>query len=194
MSKRTIVTITGPSLSGKSTLAGNLMSRDERLREMISTTTRPPRAHEKHGTHYYFVSREEFIQTPMIEVTEHSGNIYGLSVVEAERVFVTGSTPMVVVDPFGAQQIADYAAAHELRHLAIFVATPRSVRFERFLQRFSKDGAATVKAYADRLQYMIDCEEKWYSQGEWDTTVTTYEPTTEAHVDASLLAMIFRAA
>src|SRR5262245_58147521 len=139
MTQRTIVTVTGPSLSGKSTLVGNLMSRDERIREMISTTTRAPRAGEKHGRNYYYVSEEEFLCTPMIEVTEVAGKRYGMSVAEAERVFASGSLPIVVVDPFGAQQINDYAKAHGLRHLAIFVATPRHVRYERFLERFAAD-------------------------------------------------------
>jgi guanylate kinase len=190
---RTIVTITGPSLSGKSTLAGNLQSRDERLRELISTTTRPPRGYERHGQHYYFVSQEEFDRTPMVEATEHSGNKYGLSVSETERVFLIGGTPIIVVDPFGAEQIANYATAQGLRHLSIFVATPRRTRFERLLRRFRDDAAATEGGYADRLEFMLGHEEGWRTQREWHATVSNYDLQTEAAIDAGLLEWIFRA-
>lgn len=54
--KRTLVTLTGPSCTGKSTVARKLVELG--FVELISTTTRTPRQGEVEGVHYYFRSKE----------------------------------------------------------------------------------------------------------------------------------------
>ena len=56
----TLFIISGPSGVGKGTLVNLLMQEDETLSLSISCTTRRPRAGEKDGVAYFFISKEEF--------------------------------------------------------------------------------------------------------------------------------------
>lgn len=58
MSDFKILMLVGPSGSGKSTLASKL--KPYGIPEIISTTTRPPRPGEVSGTHYHFISDNQF--------------------------------------------------------------------------------------------------------------------------------------
>ena len=53
--------ISGPSGSGKTSICKRLLE-DPGAVWSVSVTTRPPRAGEKHGLDYLFVSEEEFRQ------------------------------------------------------------------------------------------------------------------------------------
>ena len=57
-----ILIISGPSGSGKSTLLSRLMAEFDNLYFSISSTTREPRAGEKNGVDYNFISTDEFKQ------------------------------------------------------------------------------------------------------------------------------------
>src|SRR5262249_60925400 len=76
---------------GKTTLVGEALKRDNRVRASISFTSRPPRADEEQGVHYHFVSRAEFeamiANGDFLEWAEVHGNLYGTSrrVVEEAR-------------------------------------------------------------------------------------------------------------
>ena len=59
--KPVVVVLAAPSGSGKTTIARALIARwPERYGFSVSATTRPPRAGERDGEAYYFVSRPEF--------------------------------------------------------------------------------------------------------------------------------------
>ena len=79
MDKR-IVLLFGPSGSGKSVLSKKLF--DLGYVELISSTTREPRAGEINGKDYYFLTAEEFEKTKMIEKTQYNGNWYGTEISE----------------------------------------------------------------------------------------------------------------
>ena len=55
-----IITLTGPTASGKSTIADRLLEVDNKLFNSISTTTRKIRKDEVDGKDYNFVSFQEF--------------------------------------------------------------------------------------------------------------------------------------
>ena len=55
--------LSGPSGVGKSTVGSsliNFLGRDK-IRRVVTTTTRPPRAGEVDGVDYFFVSKEKFV-------------------------------------------------------------------------------------------------------------------------------------
>ena len=55
--------LSGPSGAGKSTVGSsliNFLGRDK-IRRIVTTTTRPPRAGEVDGVDYFFASKEKFI-------------------------------------------------------------------------------------------------------------------------------------
>lgn len=167
-----IVTITGPSCAGKSTL--ERMMRDQLdFENVISTTTRPMREGEIDGASYRFISREAFDKNEAdgcyIESVEFNGNKYGVSAEEAKRVFAKGRPMVVVVEPNGMKQISAYAADNGWRLFSVFISNPASVIAERFLRRFHNQTLLepeevvdkSIETYAARLGTMLTEEIGW---------------------------------
>jgi guanylate kinase len=73
--------VSGPSGAGKDTLVEGLMARHERLRYSVSATTRSPRAGEREGVDYFFLTRAEFERRrdagEFLEHREYNGHLYG---------------------------------------------------------------------------------------------------------------------
>lgn len=165
-----IVTLTGPSCAGKTTLEGMLVKRG--LVRAISTTTRPMRAGDANGESYYFVSRDLFehgVSTGrFVENVEFGGNYYGLSVPEVMRLKELGQPIVVVCEPIGQKQIAAWCKANDMPMLSVFVDNPPEVIAERFLGRFAEetiDGLGidgkTIATYSRRLKEMMTTERGW---------------------------------
>lgn len=169
-----IITLTGPSCSGKSTLE-RMMCDKLGFERVISTTTRPMRAGDIHGVNYHFMSKSEFkrlkAQGFFVEAVEFNGNYYGVSVNEINRVLAGGKNVVIVVEPEGHVQIAEYVpySQRDIKHVSIFVDCPESVIADRFLRRFVTEieGAAlsqidkAVLTYSDRLSVMMTTERGW---------------------------------
>lgn len=124
-----IFTITGPSGSGKDTIADGILylsgnrniddlSKFLRsyktelqalkaefpevfIKTLVSHTTRSPRPGEKHGVNYYYITKEEFDNLPKVEETYYSGNYYCLSQDEVKNT----RNGIVVVDIEGVKQV-----------------------------------------------------------------------------------------
>ena len=57
---RLLMSITGPSGSGKDSIIAELHKRDPNIRQYVTATTRKPRNMEEDGVHYFFLTEEEF--------------------------------------------------------------------------------------------------------------------------------------
>lgn len=190
MTTNAIITLTGPSCAGKSTLASLLTEKDA-YTEIISTTTRKPRAGEVNGLNYYFVTSEEFDAIPMVESTEFSGMKYGGSVAEFERHFASGKIPVIVVDPVGADAIEKQAAQRGWVHLKVFVDAPMELLVRRNLERFAYnwrtwagendfnfdyavDEEKFLTTYAKRFLNLINEERFWLTKHCWDVIIPEF--------------------
>lgn len=92
----TIMTLTGPSAVGKSTLAKMLP-----IPEAISHTTRHARDGEIDGREMHFVDDPAFNEIEFVETTAYRGNRYGLSRAELTQ----ADDVVAVVDRDGRDQI-----------------------------------------------------------------------------------------
>ncbi len=77
-----LITLTGPSGTGKSAVIAALLSQDPKLRRFVTATTRTPRPGEEEGRDYYFMTRDAFEGgVAKGEFIEHNpnykGNMYG---------------------------------------------------------------------------------------------------------------------
>jgi guanylate kinase len=103
-----LIIVSAPSGAGKTTLVAGALGRDNRARPSISFTSRRPRADEKQGVHYHFVSRAEFeamiANGDFLEWAEVHGNLYGTSRRAVEEVRSSGSDVILTIDIQGASQ------------------------------------------------------------------------------------------
>jgi guanylate kinase len=103
-----LIIVSAPSGAGKTTLVDGALGRDNRARPSISFTSRRPRAGEKQGVHYHFVSRAEFeamiANGDFLEWAEVHGNLYGTSRRAVEEVRSSGSDVILTIDIQGAAQ------------------------------------------------------------------------------------------
>jgi guanylate kinase len=103
-----LIIVSAPSGAGKTTLVAGALGRDNRARPSISFTSRLPRAGEKQGVHYHFVSRAEFeamiANGDFLEWAEVHGNLYGTSRRAVEEVRSSGSDVILTIDIQGAAQ------------------------------------------------------------------------------------------
>jgi guanylate kinase len=103
-----LIIVSAPSGAGKTTLVGEALKRDNRLRASISFTSRPPRADEEQGVHYHFVSRAEFeamiANGDFLEWAEVHSNLYGTSRRVVEETRAAGFDIILTIDIQGAAQ------------------------------------------------------------------------------------------
>ena len=164
MGTKIIVTLTGPSLTGKSTLETLLEKKG--FQSLVTSTSRPQRSGEENGVHYYFISADEFKKgidsDAFVEHVLVDGNYYGLSKAEIERALESGTPTVMVCEPNGANAVARYAQEMGLHHIKVFIDNPIELLMKRFLERFKADEKATSSQYAKRLANMIGIErEQW---------------------------------
>jgi guanylate kinase len=162
--KKLIITITGPSLSGKSHLESMLLEGGVAAKA-TSITTRQPRAGEVDGQDYYFLKMDAFLKMAddkeMVEYVFFDKNFYGVSKNEVEKKFESGLPVAIVVEPNGAIQIKDFCEEQGWQCLQVFVANPEEVIRARFDERFKNDSLADPKVYANRWEAMKTVEKQW---------------------------------
>jgi guanylate kinase len=119
-----VFVITGPSGVGKGTLIAGVRRRIPELQLSISATTRPPRAGERDGVDYHFLSAEEFERRvgagDFVEHATYSGRRYGTLRSELDRRGAAGAPVVLEIEVQGARQVR--AALPDA--LQVFIAPP----------------------------------------------------------------------
>lgn len=106
-----IVVFCGPSGAGKSTLIGRLQREyPHTFQFSVSHTSRAPREGEVDGQHYHFVDRSAMLKAiaegRFLEHAEYSGNLYGTSRDEVQRIGSGGDCVCLLdIDVQGVKQV-----------------------------------------------------------------------------------------
>jgi guanylate kinase len=161
-----ILIISGPSGSGKSTLLSRLMAEFDNLYFSISSTTREPRAGEKNGVDYNFISTDEFKQGieqgKFLEWANVHKNYYGTSLEPVEKALKDGKIVIFDIDVQGF-----HLAMKQYKELitSVFITTKdRHELKKRLIKRGSDDeqtienrlfNAATEIAHIGEYDYLI---------------------------------------
>lgn len=165
MKKNLFVFVAG-SGTGKTTLLKSLCDNNG-FEKLVTTTTRSPRLEEgeKEGVHYFFVSKERFLEKEangeMIEKNEFNGNYYGLSK-DALKNVTQGKIPAVILEAEGAKA-AKEKLSNEWNVFAIYIDEKLETRIERTLKR--GDSGDDIES---RLSLMKNQEEEWKNMLSYD--------------------------
>lgn len=139
-----LTVLTGPSGVGKGTLVRGLLQRHPQLWLSISATTRPPRAGEQDGVHYFFFTPEEFEQQVQaggfLEWATFAGNSYGTPRGAVEQRLGAGQPVVLEIEVEGARQVRRTFPSG----LQIFVAPPSFEELERRIRGRGTDGEEAI--------------------------------------------------
>jgi guanylate kinase len=104
-----VFVFSGPSGTGKTTLAWEVVRQVQGTEFSISYTTRPAREGEQDDVDYHFVSRPEFERRreagELVEWAEVFDNLYGTQRSDLERVIRAGRDIVLDIDIQGAMQV-----------------------------------------------------------------------------------------
>lgn len=146
-----VVVLSGPSGSGKTTIVERLLAEAPmKLVKSVSATTRLPRAGERYGEAYYFLSPQEFAarreRGEFLETAEvYAGLWYGTLKSEIERARKAGGWAFLEIDVQGALSVmAQYPDA-----ITVFLLPPSMEICE---QRLRDRGTETEEIIQRRLQ------------------------------------------
>ncbi len=157
--------LSAPSGSGKTTIARRLLERRDDVGYSVSCTTRAPRAGERDGVDYHFLTRAAFDaavqRSEFAEWADVHGARYGTLQSEIEQVMAAGKHVMLDIDVQGARQVT----ARFPESVTVFVIPPTvEALVARLLGRKSESAesltlrlrnALTELAEAERYQHVV---------------------------------------
>ena len=147
--------ISGASGVGKSTVLGKVMAARSDLSFSVSATTRAPRAGEVDGQHYYFVSKETFLdmieKKAFLEYDAHMDNYYGTPKAQLEEKLLSGSV-ILDIEPNGAFNVRREKADAVL----IFIAPPSLEELENRLRGRGDTSEEQIKVRQARVAWEME--------------------------------------
>jgi guanylate kinase len=161
--------VSAPSGAGKSSLVAALLTQEKNIQLSVSHTTRGPRAGERHGKEYFFVTQEQFAsmreQGDFLESAQVYGHHYGTSRTWVEETLASGKDVVLEVDWQGARQLRHvYGQA-----IGIFILPPS---FPVLKQRLESRGKDAPEVIARRL---AAAQEDVEHVGEFDYVIINKE-------------------
>ena len=140
-----LLVLAGTSGAGKGTIGARLRAADPSLHWSVSWTTRAPRAGERDGIDYHFVTRRDFEELRdaggFLEWFEVYGDLKGTPIDYVRRELDAGHDVMLEVDVQGA--LAVKAALPEA--LLVFVRAPSREEQRRRLEARGSETEASIE-------------------------------------------------
>lgn len=140
-----VLVLSAASGSGKTTVLRRLLETEPRLEMSISVTTRKPRAMERRGDHYRFVSVTEFERLmkagELLEHAEVFGSRYGTPREPVEARLARGLDVVADLDWQGA---ASLRTALGSRCVSVFMLPPSMSELERRIRTRGQDSETTI--------------------------------------------------
>jgi len=138
-----LIVVSGPSGVGKSTVVARALELNPQMWLSVSATTRSPRAGEREGASYFFVSDPQFtrmVETGhMLEWAQYAGNKYGTPSDPVQASRQAGVPVILEIEVQGARQVRERAPQATL----VFIAPPSVAELDARLRgRGTEDEAA----------------------------------------------------
>ena len=141
-----MLVLSSPSGAGKTTIARELLARDDNLTLSVSATTRPKRPGETEGVDYLFVDRARFdamvAEGAFLEHATVFEHCYGTPKAAVEAALAAGRDVLFDIDWQGAQQVRE-RARDDL--VGVFILPPSTAELERRLHSRAQDPDDVVR-------------------------------------------------
>jgi guanylate kinase len=154
-----LITISGPSGAGKTTLSNNLKQLIG-AKELPSYTTREPRSTDINNTYYHFISNEEFEnlrkKKSFILIDKFSENLYGT--LKDDIVHAIQSTSQIWIADLTCLSVKDLINIGYIPNLALFLYIPRPESKQRMKLRgdSNNDIEVRLQAYSDIIESSVN--------------------------------------
>jgi guanylate kinase len=151
-----IIALTAPSGAGKTTIARRVLAAFPAMTFSVSATTRPRRANEQHGAHYYFITEDDFraliAADGFIEYEEvYPGRFYGTLRTEVDR--TTTTRPILLdIDVKGALNVKE---RYRDDALTIFIRPPSLEALAERLRNRDTETETTLRVRLDRARHEL---------------------------------------
>lgn len=152
-----MIVITAPSGAGKTSISRYLMKVFPQLAFSISAATRQPRANEKNGEDYYFISVEEFQQKILNEEfveweMVYEGKYYGTLKSELRRMWNKEEIPVLDIDVQGAIHVQK---EYPVNSLFIFIKPPSIEELQKRLESRGSENPESLQARIGKAAYEL---------------------------------------
>jgi len=152
-----MVIISAPSGAGKSTMIRHLLEKGVKLEFSVSATTRKPRANEKNGVEYYFLSVAEFkkkiAKGDFVEWEEvYKNQYYGTLKSEIDRIWAKGNHVLFDVDVKGGINLKKIFGHNAI---SIFIMPPSVRELEKRLLRRGTDDPSLIRTRVSKAAQEI---------------------------------------
>jgi guanylate kinase len=152
-----IIIITAPSGAGKTSITRHLMACFPQLAFSVSAATRAPRANERQGVDYYFMSVAEFQeqvqQNAFLEwEMVYEGKYYGTLKSEVNRIWHNLQVPVLDIDVKGAIHVQNLYPGQTL---SLFIEPPSLETLEHRLRSRGTETAETLQARLNKAAYEL---------------------------------------
>lgn len=149
LGKGLLIVISGPSGAGKGTLCRVLLERNKELKLSVSCTTRSPRAAEREGINYFFITKEKFHEMKekdeFLEYAEVYGNFYGTPMSYVNKTLEEGNDVILEIDIQGALKVKNKYPDG----VFIFIIPPT---MDELKNRIKKRGSETEESLLRRFR------------------------------------------
>lgn len=154
-----MLVLSSPSGAGKTTIAREILSRDDLITMSVSATTRRKRPGEVAGVDYHFVKKTEFNtmrnKGEFLESAKVFDHYYGTPVEPVMTALADGTDVLFDIDWQGTQQLVEKAPDDVV---SVFILPPSHSELERRLYSRAQDPAEVVakrmaKASAELSHY-----------------------------------------
>ena len=152
-----ILIITAPSGAGKTSITMHLMHQFSQLAFSVSAATRKPRANEKDGVDYHFMTEEDFkehiqhndfVEWEMV----YEGKYYGTLKSELQKIWDQHKIPVLDIDVKGAIKIQKQL---EENCLSIFIMPPSIEILKQRLENRKTETAENIQMRLDKAAFEI---------------------------------------
>lgn len=155
-----LLVLSGPSGTGKGTVARRFVEQYERVKFSVSATTRAPREGEGPG-HYDFITREAFVAKielgSFLEYAEYNGNYYGTPEEAVDRMLSAGFDVLLEIEQQGALQVK----RKRPDAILVFLLPPSMAELEQRLRGRATESEEQVRARMEIARHELHMAQEY---------------------------------